>query len=368
MHEEALPESLNAVLIHLLDQVGEDVKPSFEPQRTAPLLAFLESPGNNNTLYYPAEMDHATSAFYWFEMASSMDRLLGYAYNDAIPSQVLSPSSLRAANRLEAAEGQDDCWQWQVPAGEKPQIVRFAEHEEVTPDLFTGAYYGYDVDRTLILYRFEGRNVFLSLSRQRDISEVGKKGVALGGEENWDYLYSDETGLNKKGLGWVKSYIYNSFSVTVFYETRQEPQRLRCGTFKWLNAGWAKINMVKRGHIRRGLERYASDLSGIIENRNLPVQREMAEGFSVLQNLSSKELRLYMTDYLDSLAKQYAKTKTLSRDIVKDLLAEDKYAQLLNMPQMLAVVELEYLKALLGKQCKLPGLTSLRQSPSISDK
>jgi len=297
-----------------------------------------------------------------------MDRLLGYAYNDDIPPQVFSPSSLRTTYRLEPGGGESDCWQWRLPADDTPQIVRFAEHEEVTPDLFTGAYYDYDADRTLILFRHKGRNVFISLSRQRDVSDVGKKGAALGEEGNWDYLYSGETGLNKTGLGWVKSYMYKSFSVTVFYESNSPRPRLLCGTFKWLNAGWAGINMVKRRHILSGLHRYVRDFRGIIENKKLPHHNEMADGFTTLKNLSSEELRPYLADYLKSLASQYATTRTLSRGLFRNLLAPEKYLRLLDLPEMRAILELEYLKALLGKQCKLRGLPTLSHPLSVSSR
>ncbi len=361
MREKELPGPLNAILTSLLRQVDRKAPPAFAPDRTAALLAFVESDKTPDTIYCPREIHKASSAYYPFEINSSMERLLGYAYNDAIPSQALSPSSLRTAYRLKAAAGENAHWQWRLPAEDTPQIVRYAEHEEITPDLFTGAYYGYDVDRTLILYRYLGHNVFLSLSKQRDISEVGKKGATLGGDEDWDYLYSGETGLSKPGLGWVRSYIYDSFSVTVFYETGGQEPKLLCGSFKWLNAGWAGINMVQSKHIYRGLERYASDLKKILENRRLPDHQSMAESFTSLQRLTRKDLRPYLAEYFETMAKQYAETTALSRDIFKELLDPEKSMQLLQVPEMRAVVELEYLKALLGKKCKLPGMAVLVQ-------
>ncbi len=369
MRVEELPEPLNSNLVNLLGQVGtNNSAPAFEPQQTASLLAFINSDQDPDTIYQPVEIRNTSSAYFPFEINSSMERLLEYAYNDAIPSQAMSPSSLRTAYRLETAAGQSSSWHWRLPAGEAPQIVRFAEHEEITPDHFTGAYYGYDVDRTLILYRYKGHNVFLSLAKQRDISEVGKKGEALGDEEDWDYLYSGETGLSKPGLGWVRSYIYDSFSVTVFYETGGKEPKLRCGSFKWLNAGWARVNMVQSRHIYHGQRRYVIDLKKILENRKLPAPKLMAEGFTALRRLSREELRPYISKYLVTLARQYAKTRALSRDIFQDVLDPEKGLKLLEVPEMRAVVELEYLKALLGKQCKLPGLAALVQPLSISSR
>jgi len=368
MQGKKLPEPLNSILTGLLQQVGKDAPPTFEPQQTAALLAFVVSDKNPDTIYHPSEIKKTSSSYYPFEINCSMERLLGYAYNDAIPPQAMSPSSLRTAYRLKATDGESDHWHWRLPADEAPQIIRFTEHEEITPDLFTGAYYGYDVDRTLILYRYHGHNVFLSLSKQRDVSEVGKKGTSLGGEEDWDYLYSGETGLSKPGLGWVRSYIYDSFSVTVFYETDAKNPMLQCGTFKWLNAGWAKVNMVQSKHIFRGLQRYADDLKKILENRKLPDHQRLADGFSVLRQLNRKALHFYLSEYLETLTRQYANSKALSRHIFKDLLDPEKSVKLPDLPEMRAIFELEYLKAMLGKQSKLPGLASLVQPFSVSSK
>ncbi|MEJ2690299.1 MAG: hypothetical protein P8130_10190 [Deltaproteobacteria bacterium] len=331
------------------------------------MLEFVGSEHDPETIFRPIEINGNSSAYYPFEIKASMKRLLEYAYNDAIPPQVLSPSSLRTAYRLKTTAGERDSWKWRLPADDAPQIIRFAEHEEITPDLFTGAYYGYDVDRTMILYRYHGHNVFLSLAKQRDVSDVGKKGAALGGEEDWDYLYSGETGLNKPGLGWVRSYIYDSISVTVYFETGGKDPKLKCGSFKWLKAGWARVNVVQSKHIYQGQQRYASDLKKIIENRRLPDHQLMAEGFSALRQLSRQELRPYLALYFQTLSQQYAKSKALSRGIYKDLLDPEISMQLMEVPEMRAVVELEYLKALLGKYCKLPDLVaSLVQPPSIS--
>ena len=125
-----------------------------------------------------------------------------------------------------------------------PVVVRGVETVEITPDINTGTYYKYDLDRTMILFKHQGRNVFVSLSRQKGQSEVGKKGVVVGDDEDWNYLYSGEKGINKTGLGWVDSYMYGSSSIILFYEPDPDNPMVKCAVFKWLRAGWKKINMV----------------------------------------------------------------------------------------------------------------------------
>ena len=44
-------------------------------------------------------------------------------------------------------------------------------------------------------------------------SNIGRKGCVVGDDANWNYLYSDETGLTKTGLGWVDSYMYDAHSI-----------------------------------------------------------------------------------------------------------------------------------------------------------
>ena len=71
--------------------------------------------------------------------------------------------------------------------------------------------------------KHEGRFVLLAISKQASISEVGKKGVILGQDENWTYLYSGQNGINRPGLGWVSSYMYDSYSVWVNAQLEKNP-------------------------------------------------------------------------------------------------------------------------------------------------
>ena len=78
-----------------------------------------------------------------------------------------------------------------------PVLIRGREYVVNTPDQFSGAYYDYEQERTLILYEYQRRNVLISISRQFGMSGPGRKGLVLGHDGNWDYLYSSEIGLNR---------------------------------------------------------------------------------------------------------------------------------------------------------------------------
>ncbi|MEW6428725.1 MAG: hypothetical protein AB1568_11900 [Thermodesulfobacteriota bacterium] len=346
-----IPPALDPVINRLLTMVGANPSTDLDPAVVAPLVEFVAARKNPDTLYQPEALEQTTTAYYQFDLAIGMDRLLAYAYNPDIPSQMFSPSSLRTARRLPDASGREVTWAWRE-ATPRPQIVQLAEHEEITPDLFTGAYYGYDIDRTLILFSDgDGRRIFLSLGRQRDQSEVGRKGAVLGDDHAWDFLYSDATGLTSRGLGWVKSYIYRSLSLTVFV---QEPgaQGVRCGSFKWLNAGWAGINMVEPKHIHRGMERYATDLRRLIENPRLPAPEKMAADLKEISEVDDRRLRDLMDSYMQTISRQYAAEAVLSRSEFAALF--DETTEVMDRTQMLAVLELEYLKTLLGRPQRLP--------------
>jgi len=104
------------------------------------------------------------------------------------------------------------------PAAE-PVIIHGLQHDSNTPDLTTGVYHEYDLKRTLIHLNHKGRRVLISISKQVNQSEVGKKGAILGNDDDWNYYYSGDTGSFKTGMGWIKSYVYDFFSVGVYVET-----------------------------------------------------------------------------------------------------------------------------------------------------
>ena len=91
-----------------------------------------------------------------------------------------------------------------VPRAGEPVIIRGLQRDGITPDLTTGVYYEYNLKRTLILLNHKGRQVLISISKQIDKSDIGKKGVILGNDDDWNYYYSGVPGSTKTGLGWIK--------------------------------------------------------------------------------------------------------------------------------------------------------------------
>lgn len=173
------------------------------------------------------------------DVARSMGQILQLTDNPEIPSVFTAPSSIRMS-RWKAID---------TPNHQRPKLwellpklngsVSFSGIEDVvnTPDETTGTYYQYDLYRSVILTQFNGRNLLISLSKQAGISNVGRKGLIIGGDDQWNYYYSNEAGLNRAGFGWVDSYMYDSKSLAFYVDGTPTGNTVRVGVFKWLQAG-----------------------------------------------------------------------------------------------------------------------------------
>ena len=125
------------------------------------------------------------------------------------------------------------------------------------------------MDRLMVLLHYRGKDFFISVTRQKNPSTVGRKGAIIGPDTDWNYFYSGQKGLNKAGLGWVNSYMYDAFSVSILFEPGASKTQTRYMAFKWLRAGWGGINMVKQENIMEGCNRFASGFKKVLESPQL---------------------------------------------------------------------------------------------------
>lgn len=352
--EIPLPAALSPALDHLIAQAGPGAPP-FDPARVEKLIDFVLGAKEGPLYYESRERDKKTSASHAFTLRADLGRLLRYGYNSAIPGHLLNPSSVRRVRWTEVdgrRQGLPRLWE-RLPRLDRPVIVRGTEREEIAPNLATGTYFEYDLDRTLILLPHRSGPVLITVSRQKGRSQVGKKGAVLGADSNWDYLYSGEKGIPRTGLGWVDSYMYASTSVAVFAQTGE--RQIKGGNFKWLNAGWSGINMVKRSHIHDGLVRYARDLQGILEHPRLPSAEELAASAACLSRMPAPELQSAYRRHADRLAQRYGRDRSLHSDFSK-LLRSGEYAARASREEMEATLALEVMKCFLTKSCADPQL------------
>jgi len=300
------------------------------------------------------EKDHALQethgcpgAYQEFDTKTNFSRFMEYSYNPMIPQVVTRPSSLRYSlwstvpgrtQKLPAV--------WKpIPPDGSPIILHGFQHDSNTPDLTTGVYYEYDLKRTLIVANYKGHQVLISISKQIDKSKVGEKGFIIGNDSDWNYYYSGEIGSAKVGLGWVKSYIYDYFSVGVYVETSSAPVMLRSGVFQWIKAGWMGVNFVKPNHIIEGLKRFARNLKAIMESSHLPASTQIISVYRWLTSLPPGDLKQKYATLQQAQRSQVIQMGKVSRAQADEPLSFN------NTPkeQMVEELMLEYIKTALGK-------------------
>jgi hypothetical protein len=348
--EIPLPDDVVRELAYVLKFIEPENKQlDFKPGRITNLLDFVAEPKAISELHHTDKLFGIPSAYYSMTINRSLAHILRYAYNPEIPYCTIAPSTVRICQLKETDQGQQS-WPrlWKLLSDlDKPITVKGVEYVVNTPDLYSGAYYAYDQDRALILFKYHGKKAMVSISKQRSKSEVGKKGLVLGTEQDWDYIYTGETGLTKSGLGWVRSYMYNSIGVTVYYEMEPRKPMVRLGIFRWIRAGWANLNMVNRKHIFSGMQRFSRAFKKIIEYPQLPEDDELAKIYSQIERIPVEELRQNIKNYLETLKKRYKDAKEFPEKWRKFIFEDNDYLNRLTKEEMKSILFVERLKEVL---------------------
>jgi hypothetical protein len=337
---KSIPDSLYPELEYLLALPFSNA--DITPERLSEVITFVAA-STAETSMALQDREKASGAFYAFTLRGDLERVVDYVYNPDIPVYVTMPSSVRDQEWLDPATL--DALKLLPEALEqgKTLLVRGAEREIITPDANTGGYYAYRQDRAVAVFQGPTGPVLVSVGSQTEPSDIGRKGYVVGEDADWNYLYSDETGLSKTGLGWVDSYMYNAQSIIVFV-TDSASGTVRVGSFKWLNAGWAKVNMVKQSHIINGIKRFTADFKAVLESSRLPEPQELAAMYRELASGSAETLRQMVAPYLDAISESGALSSPF-----KKLLASGQYLQNMSRQEMVKVLLKEYLKQQLGR-------------------
>lgn len=347
---QPLPDAALTTLHYLLDLAEAGDGTAMDVQRLTPLLAFLESSKTQGALFHGDDSFGAPSAFHQFTVHGGLQRIIDYTLDADIPSIFFWPSSLRTANwtRVDGGEAQFQRLKAASDNLQAPMAISGAEHLSITPDQHTGAYYSYDVDKTIILAPYDGGRLMISIYRQQKPSVVGKKGWVLGTDDDWSYLYTQDKGLNVKGLKWARTYMYDSFGASVYWEKHLGDPEVTCGVVSWVNAGWGGINLVKPHHIKSGLARVAHAFCGVLENPRLPAPERLAATFAKSRDLPTPTLRAYALDYFNALERRIEASEALRKKLGK---AFDPHTLLdqMNHDELYAALALDYLKKLLGR-------------------
>lgn len=349
--EEKIPQSIYPGLHHFIDLVDPEKNISFDPGLVADVMEFVESPKEDHTLYFADGVLGIPSAYHELDSQADLRKIANYAFNPDIPDIATMPSSVRL-------------FQWMDKKGQPrptprvdqylgdldtPVVENTLQYVEITPDTHSGAYYGYNLHQTLIVFKYKQRKVLITISRQADVSTVGKKGYVLGTDDDWDYFYSGQKGLTVPALGWVSSYLYASTAINIYYEIDPGSPRVRCAMFKWLRAGWSGINMVQRKHIYSGLKRFARTFKEIMEYPALPPVEVLAADFSQIRTYSDDTLRSKMDIYSSILKERYNGDNHNGKKRLAKMLADKDHWRGMSREEMEAALVIEYMKAVVGK-------------------
>jgi len=341
---QSVPESLYPELEYLLTVPQGAAE--LVPDKLNAIVAFVAATPQDKSMAM-RDRDKASGAFHSFSLRGNLARIVDYAYNPDIPVYVTMPSSVREQEWLDPdTRGALKDLSRAVEQGGSFQL-RGREREIITPDANTGGYYAYRQDRAMAVFPGPTGPVLVSVACQNEPSDIGRKGLVVGPDSDWNYLYSAETGLTKTGLGWVDSYMYKAYSVLVFVADT-EAGVVRAGSFKWLNAGWAKVNMVKQMHIVNGIKRFAADFKAVLESPRLPQAGELAAMYRELQGNSPESLRAQVAPYLDAIAAGGSSSSLAGP--FKELLTSGEYLRAMSREEMVKIVLKEFLKQRLGRQ------------------
>jgi hypothetical protein len=356
-------------LTYLLSFVGSDAAAveTFQVDKISALMRFVTGPKDPHGLYHAGTFNGAVSAYHEFDIHRSLSQILQLTYNPDIPPVVTMPASIRLSHWTDIDTPEHalpKLWE-ALPVLEAPQFITGIEHIVNSPDQHSGAYFEYDLYRTLILMKHEGRPVLISLSRQKGVSDVGKKGMTIGADDNWDYLYTGQAGVSYAGLGWVKSYMYDSYSVSFYVETDAALPTVRFGVFKWLRAGWAGINLARPPHIFSGLERFAKSFKKVLENPRLNDVTAVSRDFANIKRLSNEDQRKIIAGYLAEIEKKCRLEKRFSDDQLNFLFKDQQYLNGFKKDERHSLIALVHVKNLLGKTPNQE-LTYLRSNTDVA--
>lgn len=354
---DKLAKDVEASLDHVFDVLKKDAP--FEPAKAQAMLAFIDATKDPKDIE-PAKRFDGRGICLRGTVASDLDRILKYFYNPAIPNYLLCPAVLRMSGWHEGSEiltRGKGLWD-DLAELAQPVQVRGREYEATTPDAFAEAYYLYDLNRLMILLKHEGRNVLISVTEQEDKSDVGRKGAILN-DLQWDYFYSGLEGLNKGMIGWMDTFTYSSGSVQVYIENAEQTETT-VFLFKWLRAGWAGMNVVKRSHIYDGTLRYIRSFAKVVETDAMTPD-QMAKAMTIVKSYSDADVDRLIGEYSVNFEARFKDDPKLkSKDYAK-IIADGGYAEVLDAKARRSIIGLEMLKALLGMET----LVSLGDIPSV---
>ncbi|MGE4552968.1 MAG: hypothetical protein AB7D57_07640 [Desulfovibrionaceae bacterium] len=358
---KGLSAEAEGVLTWLL-AAAADPNAEVDPARILPLLDFVADNTLDPLKTALAKQGGSSGIGRQFEVSGSLATLLRYFFNPDIPSQLVLPSLVRGGGHLGGELATLTPPLWDRLGASDPEVFRGKEYEVCAPSEESGAWYAYDLDRLVVVMRHRGCPVVVSVSRQTGDSSVGKKGTVVD-PANWVYFYSDETGVNRTGLGWADTHIYNTASVNI-YQGTPDGLRTEVSHFKWLSAGWGGVNVVGKKDLLPGTEAFARGLQRVCAGP-WPSAEQLEAIMAGLKGLPSPQLEQRVAQYARSF-EQLAEATPDMEDFL-DEVRDGRYAEIISPRDQLGTLALEQLKCTLGKNALVdlcaPTTTAMSQGP-----
>jgi hypothetical protein len=345
----SLPAEIETGLSYLLELIHKKGS-KFDPAKILPLLDLVAQGGDDTEQPKPSTRESGNGACLRAQVKAPLERILRYEYNHRIPTFLVSPNALRLSNwypESDIVTNKVELWN-EFSTLNKPLLLWGKQFEVNTPDLFSGSYYRYDLNRLIIIMKHNGKKVMISASKMPNPSEAGKKALIID-EKNWNYFYSGIQGLGIRLMGMLNTYIYDSASIKILYETDSTKPQTTIMLFKWLKAGWADINMVKRSHIYDGSVRFVEGLKEVIESDSLPAADALEQKLKHISALPEAKIDNKIREYSINFERIAKKHEGMSKKDYARIIADGGYANVLNIGERRGILALEWLKSQLGK-------------------
>lgn len=314
---------------------------------------------DSGTFLHPASRKHGVGVFHRDVIRQPLRVIAGYIADPAVPAEAVYPSTVRRSAWLPggtiASAGAALLNAPYPPAS--PLMARGRENEETTPELSSGCYYSYVLDRLFILTGMGGRTALMTVSVMPETSGVGRKGAIAGQDADWRYVYTEKKGTNLSMLSWAETYLYGSATVNIFIESAPGGTQTEVYILKWVRAGWSGMNVVKPSHILTGVKRYLRGLKTLLESTRRPQAAELAQWSAELRERSAEDLRGMLAAFSADLERQSAHHDVLSRPEFRAILAKGGYAALLTRENAAAEILKLRVRQALGLSVPIPAVS-----------
>ncbi len=356
-------ESVSNALNYLLETVQQKQR-ALDMEKLSPLLEFAFNASNmGDEAQKINSLAHGEGVVLHKNINATMNKMLSYAFNPQVPAELVYPNVIRRGHWLPGSEilNLKSPIETLFASKENPLLLYGKEFEIITPDSNSGSYYEYTLNRCLLAFDEQGKKVLISIAQQAGPSSVGKKAFILNGDSSWNYVYSNEEGTNLSGIGWAEPVMYDSCTVSVYYEKQAAESPIGCTVFKWVNAGWGGINMVKKEHLVTGTNRFFTGFNEILASALTPSPAKMIAEKQRVSSLSRAERLAEFfpyARYVGEVASTNPPNKTYS-----SMFKDKSYADLLSDDNLIS----QMLKNYLRKEMKKTDLLELPSKQELEE-